>query len=375
MSLGVCRRVVAIAALLGGAGPGCFYTDSVNTEPQAQLQKATSGPLYVDSPVTFTAYTSDDPDGDRDDLIAQWRALQCEDAAGTRCPPGSEIDEMTGSIYDEFTFTLESKLPVLVVLVVHDRRGAYADDSMLVEVQNRDPALSLQVQGYEYDGGYPLGTYVQIFATGSDADRNDELTYEWNLYPPAGSVPANVRWEKVDDTDDEVYELEPDVAGLWNVEVIVSDQDGGSTEETVPVLVQADAPPCIAIADPVADPEGTYILDAGDDPRRFAVLSVTDDLDPFPNPDPAEAFLGEAEFRWYIATPDTGDELVEIDGHEAADYFVDPSSFAPGDPVELRVEVADRIEREIPCAADQPTCSVIGDPSCLQRVTWSIEIR
>lgn len=356
-------------------GTGCFYTDTVNTEPHAQLQKETPGTLHQLDTVTFSAYTSDDPDGDRDQLIASWVAIQCEDAAGTRCPPGNELEFFTGSIYDRFEFQLLHKLPVLVVLRVRDRRNAFSEDSMLVEVENRDPALSLQVQGYEYGGGYPLGTWVQIFATGADQDPDDTLTYEWTLYPPAGSVPENVRWEAVDDPDDEVYELEPDVDGLWSVEVRATDPDGGSATQTVPILVQADAPPCISITDPVADPVGTYILDTGDDPRRFAVLTVSDDLDPFPSPDPDEVFLGESSFRWHIATPDTGGALVEIDGHAAADYFVDPNAFAPGDPVELRVEVADRIEREIPCAADQPTCSVIGDPSCLQRVTWSIEIR
>jgi len=370
----MCTRAVAAATLVGIAGPGCFYTDPVNSRPHAQLQKETQGPLHKDDWVEFTAYTSDDPDGDRDDLIAVWRAYQCEDVEGTLCPPGSEFEQADGSIYDKFTFQIPDKLPVRVVLRVHDRLGAFAEDFMLVDVQNLDPDLSLQVQGYEVAGGYPLGTYMQIFATGTD-DDGDALTYDWTLYPPAGSVPADVRWEEVDDPDNEVYELEPDVIGLWTVEVTVSDPDGGSTTKDVPILVQADAPPCIAITDPLAEPVGTYILDAGDDPRRFAVLSVTDDLDPFPSSDGDEDFLGEAGFRWYIATPDTGGELVQIDGHAAADYFVDPTAFAPGDEVELRVEVADRIEREIPCAVDQPTCSVIGDPSCLQRVTWGIEIR
>jgi hypothetical protein len=39
------------------------------------------------------------------------------------------------------------------------------------------------------------------------------------------------------------------------------------------------------------------------------------------------------------------------------------------------VEIADRNNTAITCADASPTCSVISDNSCLQRLTWRVEVR
>ena len=368
---GIRVGLAGLVALLASAG--CtFYTDSVNSEPQAQIHKETTGPHYLGDYVTFSAERSEDPDGERAELVALWRAFACTDAAATDCPLENELKVEDGNIFDDFGLTIRDKAPaILVTLRVHDRRGAFTDDYVVLEVANREPELSLQVQGYQVGGGFPLGTYVQIFATGSDADE-DTLTYDWTLYPPDGSVAEDVRWDKLGGV--EVYELEPDVDGLWTVEVTATDGDGGEVTEQIPILINEDAPPCIAATDPHAVVDGTYVIDVDEEPRRFAVLSVTDDLDFYPAPVGAE-FLGAATFTWFIATPDTDGELVAATGHEVADYFVDPAGYAPGDQISLRVEIADRVERTIPCDDAQATCSINGDESCLQRVTWEVEIR
>jgi hypothetical protein len=123
----------------------------------------------------------------------------------------------------------------------------------------------------------------------------------------------------------------------------------------------------------VARETGRYIVD-GVAPRRFAVLSVTDDLDFYPARADQTGFLGTASMRWYIATPDTGGAFVEVQGHAVADYVVDPSAYAPGDALSLRVEIDDRVGRQIVCDPAQPTCS-LEQNECLQRVTWGVEIR
>ena len=64
----------------------------------------------------------------------------------------------------------------------------------------------------------------------------------------------------------------------------------------------------------------------------------------------------------------------EIAGHDLADLTIDPADHLPGDTLTLRVEIADRTPRTLPCAPDQPECSIGGD-ACLQRTSWTVAIR
>jgi hypothetical protein len=140
------------------------------------------------------------------------------------------------------------------------------------------------------------------------------------------------------------------------------------------VLVLADRPPCILATDPAAIPDARYILERAAGPRRLAVASVDDDLDPYPPIVDGALDLGEPEFRWQLATPASNDELIDVAGHAAPELQLDPAAFSPGDQVRVRVEIADRVDRTLPCADTAPTCA-IAEPTCRQRVTWSVEIR
>jgi hypothetical protein len=159
------------------------------------------------------------------------------------------------------------------------------------------------------------------------------------------------------------------------VEVTASDGVGGTVTGSESILVQDDALPCVVATEPEALPDARYILDRDALPRRFAVLQVRDDLDVYPSPPASlQPPMGTAGFRWFVATPDTSGALVQIDGHDSADLVVDASAYAPGDRLELRVEIDDRVGRDVICAPDAPTCSLGGD-SCRQRVTWEVEVR
>ena len=58
---------------------------------------------------------------------------------------------------------------------------------------------------------------------------------------------------------------------------------------------------------------------------------------------------------------------------------LDPATLAPGERVELRVEVADRTGRwpaQSPgCTVDQPSCAIEAPTTCVQRRTWLVEAR
>lgn len=366
------RSISALAALAAASSSAActFYTDDINGRPIASIAVETTGPHHLNDSIRFSASASDDPGGARKALVAQWRAYYCDDPQGSSCP--DELDQNDGSVFEPFTVAVEQKRPIKVTLTVRDQRGAVDVDSLMVEIDNQAPTLSLQLQGYELGGAYPVGTWIDVLAQTDDPD-GDTPSLTWELFPPDGAVDGNYGWGPVSAYQVPAYRLEPDVPGLWNVRVTADDGDGGTLERTVPILVAADAPPCIASIEP-AVAGGTYILGADEPARRFGVQSVTDDLDRYPPPADPGDFLGEATFRWLVASPDTGGAFVEVTGLEAADYLVDPAGFAPGDRLSIRVEVADRIDRTLPCADTEDTCSIDND-GCLQRVTWGVEIR
>ncbi len=367
-----------ITGLWGLGLSGCFFFQSINSAPQAQVEKDTSGPHYRGDTITFSAGKSDDADGDS--LKVSWAARTCS-ADGNSCDAPAFASMSTDDKYQLFdvdvpilrTGTAEATPMISVTVVVRDPRGAESEDTYFVEIFNRDPVLELQVQGFRSPagGGYPIGTSMQVVAEASDPDGDQVTLAEWRLYPAAGSVPENVRWEEISDT---VWELEPDVTGLWTVEVRAEDGAGGETITSEPILVQEDMPPCIASTDPRAVTGARYILDREDVARRFAVLSVTDDLDVYPAPGADAEPMGRASFRWFVATPDTDGQLVAIENYEVADYLVDAAAYAPGDRITLRVEIDDRVNRQLICGDQAPTCSLGGD-ECLQRVTWEAEVR
>ena len=108
------------------------------------------------------------------------------------------------------------------------------------------------------------------------------------------------------------------------------------------------------------------------DPTLFQVLVVADDLDPYPSV-PNDPILGTTEFHWSIVPP--GGTRQSLGGVTGSGVALDPNSYTPGDLVELRVEIQDRNHTPVNCPDTDLTCSVISDQSCLQRLTWRVEVR
>lgn len=375
--------ILGLAALLPGAA-GCFYMDGINREPRANVQVSTPGPHYRNSQVTFSASKSDDPD--EDSLYVSWRARTCN-AARTDCDE-IFLERTDRLVTEPFVVDVPSERgedgtptgAIQVSATVTDIRGASHSAHVFVDVANRNPQPVLQVQGYAApSGGYPIGTTVRVVADAQDPD-GDATTYTWLYQPASGSRPEDVGWERVSDT---IYDLRADVTGEWRVEVTATDELGATTTTHANVFFQPDGPPCIAATDPPALPtpiDAGYIVERDGAPRRFAVLAVADDLDVYPpppdeTPDGRPSPQGTARFQWSIATPYTDGARVPIRGHALSGYVIDPGAYAPGDTVSLRVEIQDRRELDVNCDQDQPTCALSGDQTCLQRVTWRIDIR
>lgn len=371
--------ILWLAAWLPG-GAGCFYMDGINREPRANVQVGTPGPHYRNAEVLFSAIKSDDPDGDR--LEASWRVRTCN-AARTECDPvfderaGRPVSEPFGVLVPPSRSGGTPTESIHVSVTITDSRGASHEDGVFVDITNRPPQPVLQVQGYASpSGGHPLGTTVRVVADAADPDR-DDVTFTWRYQPASGSQPDDVLWERVADG---IYDLRADVTGEWRVEVTATDELGAEATAHTSVFVQPDGPPCIAATDPPALADAGYIVERAGAPRRFAVLAVSDDLDVYPppsatTPDGQPSPQGTASFHWSIATPYTDGARAPIRGHALSGYVIDPGAYAPGDTLSLRVEIEDRNHLDVNCDEDQPTCALSGDQTCLQRMTWRIEIR
>lgn len=350
--------VLLLAASFSVAGGGCVYLPAINGQPDAAIEKVTTGVPRSGQPVTFTAAASVDPDGDF--LTAHWRAVWCNDAAGDDCPDANEIQLGEG---ESFTFTPRSKQPVRLTLTVEDPRGATDVDELVLDIGNGSPVLDPQIHGHD---GYPVGTWINVLDNGFDPD-GDPVTYTFELFEPSGSTTAG--FAPCPDID-ACYRLTPDVAGLYDVRITADDGDGGVSEQTVGVLVGDDAPPCLLPDRPAG---GSYPVDRDGGPWSVGAI-VADDLDGTDAP-PSDYYLPIGpSFSWQVASPDTGGALLPVEGLDDAAYQLDPSVFAPGDRISIRLEVADRVDRTLPCAAGDPSCSIGGD-ECYQRLTWEVEIR
>jgi len=370
-------RTAVVPMLVAASLTGCFYVDPINERPGADILRVDPELPQRGDLVTVRAKIVD-PDGDP--TIPDWRAFACDASGCDASPFDTSSDEV------QFDFTAAptrgsgaSTTYVHVRLDVTDDLGAPAvpRQSVDINVSNAVPVLApLERRGYDFHGAYPVDTTVRIIASATDADDGVEgLTFvEPELYPPSGATLDQATLVRTDDATVldglATYALTASAPGQWEIKVAVADGLGARADSgNVGVPFALDQPPCLSVADPEFPPDGARIvLDAR---RRFAVLAIDDDLDVFPPPAPDDPVLGEARFRWWLATPASGGALEPL-ALDDNGVTLDPASFTPGDRLELRVEAVDREDRPL-CDAAMSSCELTA--GCFQRRTWAMEVR
>ncbi len=365
-------RVLRVSLACAGLLAGCFYTGELNERPRAEIEKLTPGPYhYPGDTVQFVARKSSDSE-DVAGLVAIWSAYSC--ASSTSCAPIG--DSMVLGLDDPYAVAIPDHDPVQVQLVVRDSKNAESRDVETIEVGNRAPTISVQVrQGGQAPGlseTYVVTVPLEVAIEVADPDR-DATTVSWALMRPRESNPGDVTWQPIDESGN-VYQLIPDVSGVWRVDITATDGLPEGTEVHMEqILVDEDQPPCIGTTSPADPTSGRFVLLRSDGPRSFSVLQVSDDLDPSPRPASDSPYLGTATFAWSLAGPQTGGDLVPIAGATGSEVVIDPASYAPGDQLELRVDVSDRVARTPTCDAADPVCA--SSDTCFQRLTWQVEVR
>jgi hypothetical protein len=356
------RRPSTVLAPLILVG-GCFYTEEINTRPEAKIEDGADVGYQGDT-VRFSS-GSRDPDGDN--LTHDWRSLVCP--VENACSPEGVIETSSA---EAFSFTIPGKDRIIVALTVRDPSGAEDAAQHVLTVLNRPPAIErLYVEGQTNgEGGYTLGRTLTIRSEVSDGDQTDTLSYAWELFRPSDSQPGFDGFTVA--ADETSATLLADVVGAWTVKLTVSDGFVADWKE-VPISIDPDTEPCLGpLSPPAAGDDTPIVVERDGGPRTFRVAAVIDDLDPYPfevgatDPD-----LGLAELRWLLARP--GGVLEVIPGSDAAEYVLQPEAYAVGDELTLRLEVRDRTPTWPTCAEVEPTCATA--PGCLQRTSWKVRIR
>ena len=361
---------------LGVGATGCFLAPEPGP-PQAQLEVVQPGPYTRGRAISFTADKSLAEPGEV--LTVNWHAYTCAaDRSTCDVPPFASMAEVPlRQTFDVLipTRRVSEDEPLVTMAVqaeVIDSRGASDVQLLHLDVANQEPWVVLQSRGAGLQGRFTLGTPVRIEATGEDPD-GDALDYSWSYEPASGSDPGGVDWLQSGPTD---FQLTPDVAGAWLVSVQVTDELGDISTADIGLSIEPDRIPCIDAVEPMNLQPEPLLVERDAPPRRLAVLQVTDDLDGYPateGDDFTAPYYGEASFRWFVTTPGNGGLWQSLPGSVNADYFLDVSVYQPGDRLSVRVEVDDRVGRDVACPPEDDSCSAL--PGCPQRVTWNLEVR
>lgn len=356
--------------------PGCLFVkkiEPVNKRSEARLDLVTEAPYYVGTRILLSAEQSRDPDGrivrydwSIDFDVTDGEGYQDCGAGYYSCRPGAAAT---------CCFIPTAKTVFTIRLRTLDDRGLFSPMvERTVEVADRAPQALVTRDTVPNDQGhYTVGQEVWFHGLNSkDPDEGESLTYHWFMAtrPPGSStadfrfVPSDRERSPTDDPADAVRCLVvPDYPGTYEVGLTVSDGVLDATD-TLYFEVDEDVPPCIGATSPDAG-ASVLVFSAGED-RRLEVLSVRDDLDPYPP-------SGWAHFRWFIRYEAEG-PLVEVSGHDEPELFLPAGSFDPGQHIAVRVVVRDRVDRDLSgCRPDERECRLVSN--CAQWVTWNIEFR
>ncbi len=357
---------------------GCFYTDPINQRPSADIIQASSKTIYRNDPLALQASTYD-PEGEL--VTVAWRVYACTDAT---TPDGCDQVPFETDILTDITFMVpafrsDGTTPVQalrVILEAKDAHGATAkpDQELLLAVADQPPTLKLAKATRH---GYVVGTEIDLYAHVDDADDGYQmvtLQKPWQVFSPASQPPFTLVDKGTLPNDPtthwQQFTTSPTGSGDWTIEVTASDELGAQTTQDLPITVVPDHPPCLSQWSPLAPPPGSTL--PMQDPTLFQVLVVEDDLDPYP-PVPSDPVLGQTSFAWSLQPPGASSyQPLAITGNSVT---LDPATYTPGDVLALRVEIQDRNHTPVNCPTSDPTCSVISDPTCIQRLTWLVEVR
>lgn len=358
---------------------GCFYADEINQRPAITIRGEPAQALYRGDHLVLTAQ-SEDPDGHY--VTYRWRAYACTDpTALDGCDPVPFDTELVETLELDVPIVRANDLPVAslrIVLEATDELGATArpSEELVLAVVNRPPSLVLDRSSrYAFVEGTPIDVFAKVGDLDDGPAKVAPLT--WVVFGPAGADTVNALVDRslAQDPEDPDHlqfakVFTPNMAGDWTLRVTAMDPFDSVSVDMMLTVTQ-DGPPCLAQLQPIVPPFPVALPLT--DPTLFSVPIVIDDLDLYP-PQPDDEILGVTSFTWSVKAPGQATH-VAIPGATSNTFAFDPAGYALGDVVEVRVQIADRVPEAINCLDSEQSCSVISQPTCMQRQTWRVEVR
>lgn len=375
-------RLIGVIAMLSG----CFYVPSVNQRPGLEI-RSNGATLVRGGTAAFEAVIVD-PEADAVDL--QWRAYLCKGPAPVDPSEFGDCDQEAffDGIGPDFEIpfiepttreTGDVTTGIRVTLDGQDDRGASAKPAqrIAIAVENAPPDVRFPPDAIESKFGLTVDTPVRVFAAYGDVDDTPaNVTLTWEVFAPtevpfdpATPVPAEQVPPPPEGLAQEGIEFTPTVEGNWQVRVTATDAANAMTSVTNTIVVVPDRAPCLSGEMPRIFDDTTLPVF---EPTLFS-SSVDDNLDPWPSSSGDELF-GTALFTWSVKVG-TGPRNIVVETEEQNSYAFDPTAYAVGTIVEIRVEIEDRVERTLTCPDGDAKCAVDSGSVCFQRKTWRVEAR
>jgi hypothetical protein len=369
--------VKALALLSCVLVTGCFYIDPINQRPSIDIRQTSAETVYRKDFVTLEgAYN----DPEEQLVFFTWRVYACDDATDfSTC----DHEPFTTDVLQTLTFQVPDRrvdvvVPVRSLWVVAEAKDEYGAiarprEELIIAVSDHAPVLSSALAP-RYRS--VINTAFDLYLKVTDLDDGpDAVTLEWTVFRPTSNPDYTFIDIPVNEPSGAGYvqvgkRLIPQGLGRWEVQVTGTDPLGAVDTETFTFDVYPDDPPCLAQWSPIDAPSGSTLPLT--EATLFQVNVVDDILDPYPAI-PGDTVLGTTSFSWSIKQPGAGSRTPL--GVTSNGVAIDPGNYALGDIVELRVEIADRNNTPITCADHLLTCSVISEATCIQRLTWRMEVR
>jgi hypothetical protein len=342
-----------LALCLCAVFTGCIlYSDPINREPEISGIKVTPSNYETYTrrlPVSFEATVSDD--GDRALATTWWVATGlCKSpwpASDRPLPQNQYVPTVLG--------------PHCVRVEVVDQHGAAASATTAFEVTNFAPTAQIAMTTpLPSTAAYPLFSEFVFEPRVSDLDSTAKPKHRWRVIGPDGQQRAIAPCPG----PAEMLCFTGETTGEYRITLDATDAENGQASPAEMLLqVAEDAPPCIVDQQPT-------LLDVVRDPNTALTLSfaVADDGDPLPARS-ARPSMAAITWRFRRTGRAAFDRLV---GAGERFLTLPAGAFIPGDDIELRVDIADRVNR-IPtadCTEDSTECALTT--KCQQRASWRI---
>jgi hypothetical protein len=361
---------LAIACVVFSGSSCLLYTDAINHPPQVKLTGDAQTTWQTGHP-HYHAEASD-PDQSADSLTYEWRRQL------GACPKDADVGvgPVVGDSKPDFENDVDFTDPFCVWVVVRDNRGSFAHDAISTVVNHLSTVAVIEVVKPAPVVGdhYPLMSVVQLSGAKSDDPESDgKLTFSWTLKRGAEILTLG-NCPQAPDSD---ICFTGDKEGTYVATLTVGDTRGGAATAMRTVVIDPDAPPCIAVTDPMFG-LSRIVRDATEE-NIFEVKEVADDVDPFPPLD-VRASVYSFNVTWWME----GEDSNSPSGRRPADQgqtprvTFGPNYFRNGDQAFVRIQANDRVPRDFSaCVRDKvDNCALDKDrPTCFQWVTWRVDFK